>query len=42
LELPTVREPNQLTLELHQADIEELIESLTDLRDNLEKIKKSK
>ncbi len=42
VELPTVREPNQLTLELHKADVEEMIETLTDLRDNLEKVKKSK
>lgn len=42
VELPTVREPNQLTLELHKADVEEMIETLTDLRDNLEKLKKGK
>ena len=42
LELPAAREPKQLMLELHQADVEELIQTLTDLRDNLEKIKKSK
>lgn len=42
MELPTVREPNQLIIELHKADVEELIETLTDLRDNLQKIKKSK
>ncbi len=42
VELPTVREPNQLTLELHKADVEEMIETLTDLRDNLEKVKKGK
>lgn len=42
VELPTVREPNRLTLELHHAEVEELIETLTDLRDNLEKVKKGK
>ncbi len=42
VELPTVREPNRLTLELHKAEVEELIETLTDLRDNLEKVKKGK
>lgn len=42
MELPTVREPHQLILELHKADVEELIETLTDLRDNLQKIKNGK
>lgn len=42
MELPTVREPSQLTLELHKADVEEMIETLTDLRDNLEKLKRGK
>lgn len=42
VELPTVREPRQLSLELHKADVEELIETLKDLCDNLEKVKKSK
>jgi len=41
-ELPTLREPKQLILELHQADVDQMIETLTDLRDNLEKLKKSK
>ncbi|MGA2915715.1 MAG: hypothetical protein ABSE89_06785 [Sedimentisphaerales bacterium] len=40
--LPTIREPKQLMLELHQNDVEELIESLKNLRDNLERIKKTK
>lgn len=42
MELPIVREPKQLTLELHKADVEEFIETLTDLRDNLEEVKKGK
>lgn len=42
MELPIVREPHQLILELHKADVEELIENLTDLRDNIEKVKKAK
>ena len=42
MELPTVADPKQLTLELHQADVEELIETLTDLRDNLQKVKNGK
>lgn len=42
VELPTLREPKQLILELHQADVEQMIETLTDLRDNLEKLKKGK
>ena len=42
MQLPAVREPHRLTLELHQAEVEELIETLTDLRDNLEKLKKGK
>ena len=36
LELPVMREPKQLLLELHRADVEELIRVLSDLRDNLE------
>jgi len=40
--LPTIREPKQLMLELHQDDVEELLETLKDLRDNLEKVKKAK
>ncbi len=42
VELPTVREPNQMILEVHQADVDQMIETLTDLRDNLEKVKKGK
>lgn len=42
MELPTVADPKQLTLELHQTDVEELIETLTDLRDNLQKVKNGK
>ncbi|MCK4786567.1 MAG: hypothetical protein KAV87_22600 [Desulfobacteraceae bacterium] len=42
MEFPTLREPKQLMLELHQADVEQMIETLTDLRDNLEKLKKGK
>lgn len=42
MELPTYREPKQLTLELHQVDVVDMIKALTELRDNLEKIKTSK
>ncbi len=42
IELPTLREPKQLILELHKADVDQMIETLTDLRDNLEKLKKGK
>jgi hypothetical protein len=42
IELPTTREPKQLMLELHQSDVEEMIQTLTNLRDNLEKVNKSK
>jgi hypothetical protein len=42
VELPAIREPKQLMLELHQADVDELIENLKDLCDNLEKVKKAK
>lgn len=38
----TSREPKQLNLELHQADVDQMIETLTDLRDNLVKLKKVK
>lgn len=38
MELPTVREPHQLILELHKADVEELIEILKNLHDNIEKV----
>lgn len=42
LDFPALRAPKQLTLELHKADVEQMIETLTDLRDNLEKLKKDK
>ncbi|GAI11978.1 unnamed protein product, partial [marine sediment metagenome] len=42
LELPTVREPKQLILELDQADVNQMIKTLTDLRDNLEDLRKRK
>ena len=41
VELPVLREPKQLSLELHQADVDQIIKSLTDLRNNLEKFKKA-
>ncbi|OHB63722.1 MAG: hypothetical protein A2168_04765 [Planctomycetes bacterium RBG_13_50_24] len=42
MELPTVREPKQLVLELHENDVQDMIESLKDLRENLQKLKKEK
>lgn len=42
IELPVVREPKQITLELHEADVEELIETLTELRNKLKKLRKGK
>jgi len=42
IELPVVREPKQLTLELHEADVDQIIETLTELRNNLEKLRKGK
>ena len=42
MELPTVREPKQLVLELHETDVYNMIESLKDLRENLQKLKKAK
>jgi len=42
MELPVVREPKQLTLELHKADVDQIIETLTELRNNLEKLRKGK
>ena len=40
LEFPVFRDSKQLTLELHQADVDKFISTLTDLRNNLEKFKK--
>lgn len=42
VEFPALREPKQLILELHQADVAKMIETLTALRENLEKVKKAK
>ena len=42
MELPTVREPKQLVLELHETEVQDMIESLKDLRENLQKLKKVK
>lgn len=42
MELPTVREPKQLVLELHETDVQDMIESLKSLRENLQKLKKVK
>lgn len=42
LELPTLRDPKQLTLNLHRADVDQTIKILTDLRNNLDEIKKGK
>jgi len=41
MELPTVREPKQLVLELHESDVHNMIEGLKDLLDNLQKLKKA-
>jgi hypothetical protein len=41
-ELPVLRDPKQLTLELHQSDVDQMIKTLTDLRNNLDKIKRSR
>ena len=42
MELPIVREPKQLVLELHETDVQDMIESLKDLHENLKKLKKVK
>lgn len=42
LEIPAVREPNRLTLELHYSEVETLIETLTCLRDNLKNVEGGK
>ncbi len=41
IELPVVREPKLVTLELHEADVDQLIEALTELRSKLKKVRKS-
>jgi hypothetical protein len=42
VEFPVLREPKQLTLELHEADVDQLIGTLTELRNRLEKARKEK
>lgn len=42
LEIPMISEPKQLNLELHEADVEEMIKILSLVRDNLRKMREEK